>query len=136
LSILEKAKTLKEKIKSKRILIVDDEPDICLTIQMCLKPLGYRVDSYNDPVLALDNFKASIHDLVILDIKMPKMSGYQLYERMKEIDQDVKVCFMTAYEIYEADFLKIISESSVNCVIRKPVTLAELVTKIKIQLTN
>jgi DNA-binding response OmpR family regulator len=136
LSIFEQAKTLKVKTKGKRILIVDDEPDIALTLQICLEPLGYKVDTYNDSVFALENFKASIYDLVILDIKIPKMNGYQLYERMKEIDQDVKVCFMTAYETYEDNFLKLISESTVNCVIRKPVTLDELVTKINMQLTN
>jgi CheY-like chemotaxis protein len=67
----------KQKIKSKRILVVDDEPDITLTLQVCLEPLGYEVHSYNDSVLALENFKAGMYDLVILDIRMPIMNGYQ-----------------------------------------------------------
>jgi DNA-binding response OmpR family regulator len=133
-----RAKTFKEQeIKSKRrILLVDDEPDITYTLQKILERLGYCIDSYNDSALALDNFKASMYDLVILDIRMPKMNGYQLYERMKEIDQGLKACFMTANEIYEDDSINMVSELLMKCIIKKPVTLDELKIKVHMQLTN
>jgi DNA-binding response OmpR family regulator len=135
LSVFEEARAHEEKIKSKRILLVDDEHDIALSFKICLEALGYSVDSYIDSVLALDNFKAGIYDLMILDMKMPKMNGYELYQKMKEIDEGIKVCFMTANETHEDDkFFKMSSES--NCVIRKPVTVEDLVTKINMQLTN
>jgi two-component system, OmpR family, response regulator ChvI len=136
LSVFEEAKTHEEKIKSRRILLVDDEHDIALSFKICLEALGYSVDSYIDSVLALDNFKAGTYDLTILDMKMPKMNGYELYQKMREIDQGIKVCFMTANEIHEDDnkFFKMSSES--NCLIRKPVTVEDLVTKINMQLAN
>ena len=77
----------------KRILIVDDEPEITLLFNMALD--GFIVDSFNDPLLALSKFKKDSYDLVILDIVMPKMTGFELYSRIREIDEGVGVCFLT-----------------------------------------
>ena len=84
----------------KRVLIVDDEPDLCTVLKMVLEDNGFETDSFEDPTLALKNFKADSFDLVLLDIKMPEMDGFQLYRKMKEIDSKVKVCFLTASELY------------------------------------
>ena len=64
---------------TKRILLIDDEPDITFTIKDILEDHGFQVDSFTDPILALNSYKSNFYDLVILDIKMPKMDGFELY---------------------------------------------------------
>jgi two-component SAPR family response regulator len=84
-------------MKSRRISIVDDESDIALTLKSVLEYNGFIVDMFNDPILALQNFKANFYDLIILDIRMPKMNGFDLYKQIRKIDNKVKVCFLTAW---------------------------------------
>jgi CheY-like chemotaxis protein len=84
-----------------RILVVDDEPDITLTLEAGLEIVGlFDVETFNDPESALKSFKPDYYSLVLIDIMMPKMDGFQLYERLKKIDPDVKACFLTASEMY------------------------------------
>ena len=83
-------------MKRRKILVVDDELDITLAITRVLEESGSKVDSHNDPVLALQNFKANFYDLII-HIKMPKMNGFDLCEKIIKIDGKVKVCFLTAW---------------------------------------
>jgi CheY-like chemotaxis protein len=84
-----------------RILVVDDEPDITLTLEAGLEIVGlFNVDTFNDPESALKSFKPDFYALVLIDITMPKMDGFQLYESLKKIDPDVKACFLTASEMY------------------------------------
>jgi DNA-binding response OmpR family regulator len=79
-----------------KLLIVDDEIDLALTFQKVLQENGFEVDSFNDPILALQRFKPHYYDLLILDIKMPAMNGFELYRNVRKIDDSVKVCFLTA----------------------------------------
>ena len=88
------------------ILLIDDELDITLTIKGILEDAGFKVDSFNDPLLVFNNYKANFYDLVILDILMPKMNGFELYVKIKEKDPKVKVCFLTASEFYYEKFRK------------------------------
>ena len=111
---------------SKRILVVDDEPDVNITLRKVLEKHGFIVDSYEDPFLALDNFKPHYYDLLILDIKMPKMSGFSFYREIKKRDDKMKVCFLTAGEMYYGSYSDIFSSLPANCFIRKPVTNDEL----------
>jgi DNA-binding NtrC family response regulator len=84
-----------------RILVVDDEPDITLTLAAGLETVGlYDVDTFNDPESALKSFKPDYYPLVLIDITMPKMDGFQLYESLKKIDPNVKACFLTVSEMY------------------------------------
>ena len=76
-----------------RILVVDDEPDINLLLMLILEDSGYKVDVYDDPILALSNFKPSYYNLVILDIIMPTMNGFVFYQRIRELDIGIKVAF-------------------------------------------
>jgi CheY-like chemotaxis protein len=80
----------------KRILLVDDEPDITMAISIALEADGFKVHSFNSPKLALFNFKPDYYDLAILDIKMPEMDGFRLYNQMKNIDNGIEICFITA----------------------------------------
>jgi CheY-like chemotaxis protein len=93
-----------EERSSKRILIVDDEPDITFTLSIILEENGFKeVDVYNEPLLALQNFKSRVYSLLITDVAMPRMDGFALYEQMRKIDDRIKVLFVTASEInYEA----------------------------------
>ena len=84
-----------------RILVVDDESDITLTLKAGLETVGlFDVDAFSDPEVALKSFKPDFYALVLVDIMMPKMDGFQLYESLKKIDPDVKACFLTASEMY------------------------------------
>jgi CheY-like chemotaxis protein len=82
--------------KKKKILFVDNEPDITTMLKMALEHAGFSIDVFNDPLLALKNFRPKIYDLVILDVMMPKMDGLELYDRLKTVDHRINGCFLTA----------------------------------------
>ena len=84
------------RVVSCRILVVDDERDVITALREVLEHNGFKVDSFDDPVLALKNFKAQLYDLVILDIKMPEMNGFSFYREIKKVDKNCKICFITA----------------------------------------
>ena len=116
----------------KKILIVDDEPDITFTLKKGLEQGGYDVHVFNDPLVALSNFKPDIYDLLLLDIKMPKMTGFELYRKLKEMDSKVKVCFITAFETYYEKFKQeFFPLEEIKGFIRKPIQIEDL-----IQFTN
>ena len=95
----------------RRFLVVDDESSMLLMLKALLAPFGFRVDCYDDPVKALSDFKRAMYDLLILDVKMPQMSGFELYRKLREIDDNVKVCFLTGLDDF-ADYEKYRSEVS------------------------
>ncbi len=117
----------------KRILIVDDDPDITVTFKQGLETHGFQADVLNDPVKALDNFEASKYDLLLIDVRMPKMNGFELYKEMEKIDA-VKVCFITAFEVYYEALKEVFPNMEVECFIRKPIEIADLVKKINEEL--
>ena len=126
------------KKSNNRILLVDDEPDIALAFKIGLEDNGFVVDAFNDPQIASANFKDGLYDLLLLDIKMPKMTGIEFYQRMKEIDKKVKVCFITASEIcyYEKITKELFSILGVRRLIRKPIKIEDLVSGVKAELEN
>jgi DNA-binding response OmpR family regulator len=118
--------------KNKRILLVDDEYDVNLTIRIVLEENGFKVDSFTDAFQALANFTTCLYDLVILDVKLPGMDGFSLYAQIKKLDGKVRVCFLTAadkayYEILKRRY----SSIKENCVIYKPVDNESLLELIK-----
>ena len=117
-----------------RIFIVDDEPDITLSFKMILEGNGFKVDTYNDPIHSIRNFKAGSYDLVILDIRMPKMDGFQLYEELKKIDEKVKVVFITAFDINYEGLRKMYPELRIDSFVRKPVDSEYLINVVKDEL--
>jgi DNA-binding response OmpR family regulator len=117
-----------------KILIVDDENDITSSIKTGLTKNGFDVDAYTDPQKALDDFKPNVYDLSIIDVRMPKMSGFELCREIKKKDDDAKICFMTAFEIYYDEFNKVFPTINVQCFIRKPISLADLISHIRTEL--
>jgi two-component system, OmpR family, response regulator ChvI len=119
----------------RRILAVDDNPDITLTVKLGLEASGlFEVETFNDPELALSSFKTGLYDLALLDMRMPKMYGHELYDEMKKIDGRLKVCFMTAtYQNYEA-LRAAFPTIEIECYIQKPVEIKDLVRRINAEL--
>src|SRR5687767_11773994 len=119
---------------TKRILLVDDEPDIIFTIKKILEENGFKVDSFYDLFLALNNYKVNFYDLVILDIKMPKMDGFELYIKLREKDHKVKICFLTATALLSEELKKtrLVLGKTIgeNYFIQKPIKTEDLIKKL------
>jgi DNA-binding response OmpR family regulator len=118
---------------NKRVLLVDDEPDLNLTLKITLEENGFKVDSFTDPLSALENFKEQdgMYELLILDIKMPEMDGFELYRQIKKIDDKVKVCFLTAGEIdYEKFTKELFPALDNNCYNQKPIENETLIKRL------
>ena len=115
----------------RRILLVDDEVDIISVFKMILEMNGYDVDAYTNPSIALDDFKPSFYGLLLLDIRMPTMSGFELYRKMRKIDEQVKVCFITAFEDYREEFKESFPMlDEYKYFIRKPKAIEDLVNHV------
>ena len=118
----------------KKILLVDDERDITIAFRVSLESNGFIVDTFNDPEEALSNFKAELYDLLLIDIKMPKMNGFELYQEIAKVDNRAKVCFITAFEVYYKSLRQLFPSANVDCFIKKPITTDELVQRIRTEL--
>lgn len=126
---------MKNKMIKKRILIVDDDPDILTTYKKGLEESGlFEVDTFTDPEEMLSNFKNGLYDFLIIDIRLPKMDGFELYDKMKAIDNKVKICFITAYEINYRALRQVFPEPKLECFIQKPIEIGKLVERIKSEL--
>ena len=125
-------------IKNQRILLVDDEPDLTIVFSIGLEDSGFKVDVYNDPLLALSEFEKGSYDL-ILDYKMPNMNGFELYNEIRRIDDKVKICFITAIEIYYEElkkkFRSAYDKEDIK-LIQKPIEIDELVRQIREMLAS
>lgn len=118
-----------------RILIVDDEADITSILKAGLEQAGFAVKTENEPLRALEDFKPGTYDMVLLDVRMPDIDGFTLYEKMREIDRKIRVCFLTAFDVAYLDLFKekfpFLPD---KCYIKKPVTVRNLVQMIKSEL--
>jgi len=121
--------------KGKRILIIDDDEDISNLFKLFLEYDGYNVDAFTDPIDALYFFRKNVYDLVLLDLKMPKMNGMVLYEKLQNIDPDLLFCFITANKEY-IEHLKKNNPDIEKIVIYKPILLSELRSKIHLLFAN
>ena len=137
--------SIKEFDTSYRILLVDDDPDILLTFKKGLEEQGDKskfdnkkihVDTFADPKQALSSFRADVYDFLLLDIRMPDINGFQLYEELQKIDDKPKVCFITAFELYYEALKKDFPDLDVGCFIKKPISIENLVSKITEELSQ
>ena len=125
-------------MKKNRILIVDDEDDINLLFKMVLEDKGYKIDTFNDPLVALQNFTAGAYDLLLLDMLMPNMNGFELYQKIRMLDDKIKICFLTASGINHEEIRKKVAYATIdypeNCFIIKPIENEDLIKRVKAQL--
>jgi two-component system, OmpR family, response regulator ChvI len=112
------------------VLLVDDEKEVTASLKLGLESHGFAVDSFNDPKIALLNFKKSKYDIAILDIKMPRMNGFELFRELRKIDGQTCYCFLTAFEIYEREFQTIFPDTKVKTFLKKPITAGELAKRL------
>ena len=112
--------------KKFKILFVDDEVDITAVIKRGLEINGFDVDTFNDPKVALDHFKPDYYDDIVLDIKMPNINGFALARKIWQLDKDAKICFMSAFDVYEHEARTVFTNLNSFCFITKPVSLASL----------
>ena len=122
--------------KNIRILVVDDEADIRVILARGLEAEGFIVESSDSPKEVLNTFKPDTYDLALLDIRMPEMSGFELFREIRKLDPKVRVCFITAFEIYFDEFKKVFPKVHVSCFIRKPVTVKQLAEAVRAELVR
>ena len=133
--------SMKEKIDTKkpsyRILFVDDDRDILFVIKKSLEDHGFIVDTFSNPLEALSSFTPESYDLVLIDIKMPEMNGFEFYQELQKkttFGTEIKICFITAYEKYFEILRKEFPELYGGRFIRKPIETEDLVNKINEEL--
>ena len=119
----------------KRILVIDDNPDIVFTLRIALETDStIQVFGYDNPVTALVEFKPNFYDLLLIDINMPLLDGFQLAENLVRMDLNVRVCFMTAGEINMDAAKEVHPLKSIGCFIKKPITTEQLIRRIRAEL--
>ena len=125
-----------EPILKRRILVIDDNSDIGLTLRMGLETNDktMQVDCYDNPVTALMEFKPDFYDLLLIDINMPTMNGFELCHKLLEKDINVRVCFMTSGEFNMDAVREVHPLKSIGCFIKKPITAQALAKRIKAEL--
>ena len=112
-----------QKKPSSSVLLIDDDKDILLTLKLSLEREGTNTQGFTDPVLAVEHFKnnAANYDIVITDIRMPRMNGFEVARAVKEIRPDIKFAFITAFEMNKSEFEKVLPSTKVHALITKPV---------------
>lgn len=100
---------------------------------MGLERHGFEVDAFNDPKKALAEFKPNRYDMIFLDIRMPQMNGFELYRGLRASDQNVAIAFLTAFDVYQNEFQKMFPDMKVDRLLRKPISINELVAYVKSQ---
>jgi DNA-binding response OmpR family regulator len=127
---------------TKRILIVDDDPDITFTFKKAFDEANriggnkssFHVSTYNDPIIALSEFKPDFYDLLLVDINMPKMNGFDFCVKVLGIDINPRVCFMSSGLINQEALREQYPSLSIGCFIRKPVTIENIARRVKAEL--
>jgi CheY-like chemotaxis protein len=116
--------------KKKKILFVDDEPDIIWLSKTVLERNGFEVQAFESPMSVLENFKPGSYDLLVIDIKMREMDGFELYDKLRKMDNNINVCFLTAAQEYYDKYKERYSWLQNECFITKPISLENLVNTI------
>jgi CheY-like chemotaxis protein len=123
-----------KKNKTKKIMLVDDEADILGLFKIVLESdARLKVDAFLDPIVALENFRPGLYDLLLIDIAMPKMNGFELYDKIRELDKKVKVSFVTASEMFYEEIRKeaFPELDTTTCFIRKPIANPDLIQQVR-----
>jgi two-component system, OmpR family, response regulator ChvI len=134
--MIAEVKEHEENRKKRKILIVDDESDTTSSFSLSLEDSGlFEVDLFNDALIALSNFRPNIYDLLLLDVRMPKMSGFEFYNEILKVDNKVKVCFISTHNIDYNTLRTRFSSQEIDSFIskpflRKPIEVRKLIEKV------
>jgi CheY-like chemotaxis protein len=128
--------------KAKTILVVDDDQNTTLAVKSGLENensrptnrVSYLVHTYNFPTLALSEFKPNLYDLLLIDVEMPNMNGFEFSTKILEIDADPKICFMSAAEVNYEALREIYPSVNFGCFIKKPISLEHLIRRVRDEL--
>jgi DNA-binding NtrC family response regulator len=118
-------------MSASRILVVDDEPDIANALKVGLRGYGFKVDSFDDSVEALKNFKPGMYDVIVSDVKMPVMNGFEMVYEMQKIDPNCEVLFLTGHIDMYRELSRLFERMKVREVLQKPMEIQRLAEKIK-----
>lgn len=116
------------------VLVVDDEEDITTIMKLGLHKFGFSVDVFNRPQQALAQFKPNYYNAIVLDVRMPGMSGFDLAKEIWTRDEKARVCFLSAFEIYEQEARQVFQNFKSHCFIKKPITPSDLSRHIQVHL--
>ncbi|MGA7369159.1 MAG: response regulator [Nitrososphaeraceae archaeon] len=116
--------------------MVDDDPDVLFSMVTTLESCGFVVNSYSSPDIALEQFKPHYYDLLLLDVRMPGMTGFELYDEISKMDARVHVIFITAFEVYYEALKEIYPDLVPSSFIKKPISNDDLVGRIKRELSK
>ena len=122
--------------KTGRILCIDDELDILIVLKKGLEKYGFAVDTVSDPELALRGYRPGRYDMLLIDYRMPAINGFDLYKKIYEIDNVVRVCFLTALEHKMEEYKRVFPSWKGVCFITKPIRLEQLKAKLEELLQN
>ncbi len=125
---MQKHESLSDERRRKRILFVNDDVDTTAVIKEGLKRYGYEVETFVDSNLALQNFKAGTYDLLLLDVLMKGLDGFELYNKMRKIDENIKICFISASNTFYEKYKRRYPEIKEECYIEKPLGIKNLVS--------
>jgi two-component system, OmpR family, response regulator ChvI len=118
-------------------LLVEDEPDILYIVKAGLEHRGFEVDCYTDPILALQNFKGGLYQLLVLDIKMPHMDGIELFNRINKEDDEVRVCFFSASELLNTSYKNLVQRyPNKFLLVSKPISIPAMTKQLEQFLSN
>lgn len=119
--------------KPSSVLLIEDDEDILTTLKLSLERKGMNTYGFTNPVLAVEHFRnnAANYDIVVTDIRMPDMNGFEVARAVKEVRPDIKIAFITAFEINKSEFEKVLPSTKVDAFIAKPVKLGTFVERIK-----
>lgn len=116
-------------------MIVDDDPYITKTFRLALEDSGlFEVDTFNDPLIALLNFKPGFYNIVLIDVRMPQMNGFELYNKIRKMDGKEKVCFISAYSLEDRAAIEQFPSLDIECFIPKPIEIGTLLKTLEAQL--
>jgi DNA-binding response OmpR family regulator len=110
-----------------RVMLVDDEHDVSMTFKFGLERKGFTVDVFNNPLQALAHFRPDYYDILLLDVRMPDMNGFELCAKIRKQDKKPKVLFVSAFEVHEDELKKYLPEDDLKCVVKKPILIRDLV---------
>jgi two-component system, OmpR family, response regulator ChvI len=111
----------------RRILIIDDNSGVTHALKSAIEMADVKVAVFNDPRRAVAGFRADAYDLVLLDIRMPKMNGFEVYRELRKIDENVRICLLSAFDIREREFAVMFPEAKIHAFLTKPVDLGTIV---------